>query len=159
MTTRILALAVAALVLPGALLAEGTHEGGHGHVAMAIGAPANGAPDRTIEIRMSETDNGAMIFEPATLDVSAGEIVRLKITNDGESPHEFVMDTMPMIEEHKALMERFPEMEHDDPNAVRLEPGETGEILWTFGKAGQFQFACLLPGHYDAGMHGPLTIN
>lgn len=159
MNTGILAIVIAVAALPSGLLAAGTHDGGHGHAAMAIGAPAEGAAAHTIEIRMVETDEGAMIFEPAALDVSAGETVRLRITNDGENPHEFVMDTMPMIQEHTALMERFPEMEHDDPNAVRLEPGETGEILWTFGKAGQFQFACLLPGHYDAGMHGPLTIN
>lgn len=159
MNTRILAIAIAVAALPSGLLAAGAHGGGHGHAAMAIGAPAEGAPARTIEIRMAETDEGAMIFEPATLDVSAGETVRLKITNDGENPHEFVMDTRHLIEEHKALMERFPEMEHDDPNAVRLDPGQTGEILWTFGQAGQFEFACLIPGHYDAGMHGPLTVN
>lgn len=158
MKTRILALALAALALPGALCAEGMHGDGQGHAAMAIGAPAEGAADRTIEIRMSEREDGAMIFEPAALNVSAGETVRLKITNDGETEHEFVMDTMAMIQEHKALMERSPEMDHDDPNAVRLDPGETGEILWTFGKAGRFEFACLLPGHYESGMHGSLTV-
>jgi len=56
-------------------------------------------------------------------------------------------------------LEKFPEMEHDDPNAVRLEPGEEAEIIWTFGEAGTFEFACLLPGHYEAGMHGPIIIN
>ncbi|NDW02705.1 plastocyanin/azurin family copper-binding protein, partial [Salipiger sp. PrR002] len=30
---------------------------------------------------------------------------------------------------------------------------------WTFGEPGTFEFACLLPGHYEAGMHGPLTVN
>ncbi|WP_091843976.1 cupredoxin domain-containing protein [Palleronia pelagia] len=154
-----LALALVAAALPTGLMAAGTHAGGHGHAAMAIGSPAESEPTRTIEIRMAETEDGRMIFEPASLDVSEGETVRLAITNTGALPHEFVMDTLPNVEEHKALMERFPEMEHDDPNAVHLEPGESGEILWTFAEAGTFQFACLIPGHYDAGMHGPLIVN
>jgi uncharacterized cupredoxin-like copper-binding protein len=56
-------------------------------------------------------------------------------------------------------MEEFPEMEHDDPNAVRLEPGATGEILWTFSNTGTFEYACLILGHYEAGMYGPATVN
>ncbi|MEO9960025.1 MAG: hypothetical protein ABJF07_06990, partial [Nisaea sp.] len=56
------------------------------------------------------------------------------------------------------VMERFPEMEHADPNSISLQPGETGEILWTFTNTGDFEFACLIPGHYESGMHGPLTV-
>lgn len=157
--------------LPCAALAAGTHAGGHGHdkaghvqdgghhAMMKIGQPAKAAPTRTIEITMRETEDGRMIFEPGDLKFTPGETVRLKITNAGETDHEFVMDTVHAIEEHKALMEKFPEMEHDDPNAVRLRPGETGEILWTFGEAGTFKYACLIPGHHDAGMHGPLHVN
>ena len=92
------------------------------------------------------------------LSFAAGETVRLVITNKGELEHEFVMDTVEANAEHKELMARFPEMEHDDPNAVRLQPGETGEILWTFTNAGEFEFACLMLGHYEAGMHGPLNV-
>ena len=91
--------------------------------------------------------------------IKAGETVRLAIENIGEQEHEFVMDTVAAVAEHKELMNKFPEMEHDDPNAVRLAPGEKGEIVWTFVNAGSFQFACLIPGHYEAGMHGPLSVN
>ena len=66
---------------------------------------------------------------------------------------------MAAVAEHKELMNEFPEMEHDDPNAVRLAPGEKGEIIWTFANAGSFQFACLIPCHYEAGMHGALSVN
>lgn len=172
MTTRTLFGAIVLLAaLPGAGLAAGDHKGGHGHgttghghgdghqAMMEIGQPATGEPTRTVEITMRETDDGRMIFEPGDLSFAPGETVRLKITNAGETDHEFVMDTMHAIDEHKALMEKFPEMEHDDPNAVRLQPGETGEILWTFGQTGTFGYACLIPGHYDAGMHGPLHVN
>lgn len=57
------------------------------------------------------------------------------------------------------MMERFPEMEHDDPYSVRFESGSSGEIVWTFTNAGSFEFACLIPGHYEAGMHGPILVN
>jgi len=50
------------------------------------------------------------------------------------------------------------DMEHDDPNSVRLDEGASGEVIWTFSNAGTFEFACLIPGHYEAGMHGPITV-
>lgn len=160
-------LAAALVITPAAALAEGTHAGGHGAAAPAahghagvasIGAPADaGTATRTIAVSMMETDRG-MVFEPAAIAVQRGETVRLVIANDGQLVHEFVMDSRHEIEEHKALMERFPEMIHDDPNSVSLEPGAQGEIVWTFTEAGTFEFACLIPGHYDAGMHGPLTV-
>ena len=155
MKTGLAVLLVA--LAPGAALAAGNHAGGHG---MAIGAEAETAPSRTVEVVMREDYEGetAYIYEPGELSFEAGETVRLHIVNAGEQEHEFVMDTPDGISEHKALMEKFPEMEHDDPNSVRLQPGEEGEILWTFENAGTFEFACLLPGHYEAGMHGPLTV-
>ncbi len=126
---------------------------------MEIGHPGDKAKvRRTIRVVMKETDDGDMLFEPASLSIKQGETVRLKFANKGEIEHEFVMDVHEGILEHRALMEKFPEMEHDDPNAIRLEPGETGEIVWTFAKAGEFGFACLVPGHYDAGMKGSLKV-
>lgn len=158
-TMQALIGAAAIAMLPFAAEAAGNHAGGH-HDAMAIGEPGKAAQaSRTIAVSMRETHDGAMVFEPSRIEVGAGETVRLAITNDGETAHEFVMDGMDEIQEHKALMEKFPEMEHDDPNAVRLQPGESGEIVWTFGKSGEFEFACLIPGHYESGMHGPLVVS
>ncbi|WP_424934438.1 cupredoxin domain-containing protein [Amaricoccus macauensis] len=167
-----LVLTLGLALLPAVALAAGEHAGGHGempgHVdggghghGMAIGEPAHGSPSRTVKVTMREDYEGEeiYIFEPDELNFEAGETVRLHIVNAGEEAHEFVMDTMAANAEHKELMERFPEMEHDDPNAVRLEPGEEADIVWTFATPGTFEFACLLPGHYDAGMHGPLTVN
>ena len=115
--------------------------------------------DRTVEVSMVETENAEMLFEPSDLSFEKGETVRIVITNTGYLEHEFVLDTSEEITEHKAVMEEFPDMEHDDPNAVRLEPGETGEIVWTFANDGAFEYACLIPGHYESGMHGPLVVN
>ena len=153
MKTTITALILA--LSPAAAMADGKHD-------MAMCGPAgHHKPTRTVEVIMKEDYDADLVFvyEPKELTFKAGETVRLHIVNKGAEVHEFVMDTMEANAEHKALMAKFPEMEHDDPNAVRLEPGEEAEIVWTFGKAGSYEFACLIPGHYEGGMHGPLTVN
>ena len=73
--------------------------------------------------------------------------------------HEFVLDEKAKNAEHRELMMKFPEMEHDDPNAIRLEAGEKGNIVWTFSNTGTFEFACLIPGHYESGMHGAVEVS
>ncbi len=155
---KIILPTLALLLTPTLSWAEGTHAGGH---KMMLGEPAHGHATRTVKVIMKEDYDAekVYIFDQKELSFAAGETVRLHIVNAGEEVHEFVMDTAEANAEHKALMEKFPEMEHDDPNAVRLEPGEEAEIIWTFGEAGTFEFACLLPGHYEAGMHGPIIIN
>ena len=100
-----------------------------------------------------------MVFEPTTLSFKKGETVRLLLTNKGQTDHEFVMDSHEGNQKHKKAMEKYPDMEHADPNAIRLEPGKTGEIIWTFANPGSFEFACLIPGHYEAGMKGELTVD
>jgi len=115
--------------------------------------------DRTIDVTMKETEYGEMVYTPSDMQFKAGETVRLVITNEGELEHEFVLDTPEKNQEHKALMAKFPEMEHDDPNAIRLMPGASGEIVWTFANAGTFEYACLMLGHYESGMHGPVVVN
>ncbi len=155
------ALIAAALIaaFPGAAVAAGNHAGGHGEAGMmAIGKPGAAAEvKRTVTITMMENEEG-MVFEPSSLAIEEGETVRLKFVNKGELDHEFVMDVHEGIIEHKALMEKFPEMEHADPNSIKLAPGKTGEIIWTFAKAGDFGFACLIPGHYDSGMKGQISV-
>lgn len=138
--------------------AGGTHGGGHDN-AMEVGTPAT-AQDATTPIAVSlfETDDGEMLIEPRQLDFKAGETVLFTITNNGDYEHEFVLDTIDNNVKHKELMQQFPEMEHADPNALRLQPGESGTIAWTFSNAGTFEFACLIPGHYESGMHGELTV-
>jgi uncharacterized cupredoxin-like copper-binding protein len=110
---------------------------------------------RTIKIQLSDD----MRFSPDTIDVKQGETVRFVFTNTGEVMHEFVLGTKPMLEEHAALMKRFPNMEHDEPYMAHVASGKTGEIIWTFNLAGDFDFGCLLPGHYEAGMVGKVTVS
>lgn len=156
MKTAIFGLILAALASPA--LASGSHAGGHGE-AMAVGEPGNKAnATQTIRITMKETEDGKMIFTPAVFKVRKGQTVKFAIKNAGELDHEFVLDQEDKIMEHKAVMEKFPEMEHDDPNAIRLAAGKSGEIIWKFTNDGTFKIACLVPGHYDAGMHGDVTV-
>jgi uncharacterized cupredoxin-like copper-binding protein len=66
---------------------------------------------------------------------------------------------MAELKKHAALMQKFPSMEHEDPNAVTVEPGKTGTLIWQFTRAGKFDFACLVPGHFEAGMIGRIEVS
>jgi uncharacterized cupredoxin-like copper-binding protein len=131
---------------------------GHSHAAFSAGQPGNSKkPSRVVEITMSE-GNGKMLFSPSRIEVKRGEQVRFVLVNAGELDHEFVLATPEENLQHAEAMKKNPDMEHDDPNAKKLEPRKSGEILWRFTKRGEFQFACLIPGHLDAGMHGKIIV-
>ncbi len=126
-----------------------------GQHASALGKPAAlNAATRTVEISMDDT----MRFIPASINVKRGETVRFVVRNLGKTKHEMVLGTANELKKHADLMLKFPQMEHDDPNAVSVEPGKTGEFAWTFRKSGRFTFACLVPGHFEAGMTGRITV-
>ena len=110
---------------------------------------------RTVEFRM--TDN--MRFTPDKIEVKQGETVKLIIKNSGAVMHEFVLGTKKELEEHAALMLKFPNMEHDEPYMAHVPAGKTAEIIWTFNRPGNFDFACLIAGHYQAGMVGKITVS
>ena len=125
-----------------------------GHAAL-IGVPGVAAKvSRTIQIEASDS----MRFTPANIRVKRGETIRFVVKNTGKLKHEMVLGTGKALKEHAALMLQFPEMEHSDPNQVSVEPGKTGEIVWKFTKAGKFDFACLQPGHFAAGMVGKVAV-
>lgn len=139
-----------------------THEGGNGSDAgHSLGeSAAINVATRTIDVSMIETDVGRMLFEPSLIEVQPGETVRFVISNDGMIEHEFVFDTPAEIIAHKdeMMMDAAHDMPHDTDNAITLHPGESGELAWTFANTGVFEFACLIPGHYEAGMFGPLVV-
>ena len=109
---------------------------------------------RTINITM--TDN--MRFTPDKIEVKQGETIKFLLKNDGKMLHEMVIGTKKVLEEHAALMLKFPTMEHDEPYMAHVPVGKTGEIIWTFNRAGDFDFACLIAGHYQAGMVGKIMV-
>jgi uncharacterized cupredoxin-like copper-binding protein len=98
----------------------------------------------------------AMRFKPATIKVKRGETIRFLARNTGKVKHEMVLGTIGELKKHAELMRKFPEMEHADPNQVSVGPGKTGELIWQFTRAGTFDFACLQPGHFEAGMVGKI---
>jgi len=110
---------------------------------------------RTIEVGMTDD----MRFSPARIDVKRGETVRFVLKNNGKLMHEFVIGTKQELDEHAALMVKFPNMEHDEPYMAHVAPGKTGEIVWNFNRAGAFDFACLIAGHYQAGMIGRIEVS
>ena len=149
--------AFVATLLAAPAYAAGSHAGGHDD-EMALGKAGEASQvTRTVEVSMVETDDGRMVFEPKTIDVKEGETVRFTFQNKGELPHEFVMDTSGSIQEHKEVMERFPEMEHADPNSISLQPGETGEtepegetVMRPMSSAQAAAILCGVPGSIEA---------
>ena len=150
--------AIAALAASGAAFASGNHAGGHGHDEggeTAIGKPGVAAQaKRTINIDMGDN----MRFTPSNIQVKQGETVRFVVKNTGQIKHELSMGTEKELLEHLEQMRKFPDMEHDEPSKVTLQPGKQGEIVWQFTKGGAVNFACLMPGHYEAGMKGVVQV-
>ena len=114
-------------------------------------------PARVVKIKMFE-GSGKMGYEPARLEVRRGEQIRFVLQNEGEEDHEFILATARENRKHAEVMKKNPEMEHDDPNGKRVLPHRNDEIVWKFTKRGTFEFACLIPGHYDKGMFGRITV-
>lgn len=166
-------------VLPAFAMASGDQAGGHdmgaGHATehhegvsdgkggMAhdnheadTGRPGDPAKvSRTVEVMMDDT----MRFSPDHLKFKAGETVRLVVHNAGKIRHEMVIGSMDELKEHAAMMRGNPAMQHAESNMVTLAPGEQGDVIWQFDKPGTFDFACLVPGHLEAGMTGKIEVN
>jgi len=140
------------------------HAHGHG-TGFAAGRP--GAPDevdRTIRIEAQD-----IAFSAPRITVRAGETVRFVIENTGEMVHDFTVGTIATQAAHRAkmaeMMAHHPDPEammaahdHGGANAVMLAPGATEELIWTFERAEDIEFACNVPGHYEAGMHGDIAV-
>ncbi|MEO6746243.1 MAG: cupredoxin family protein [Caldimonas sp.] len=129
-----------------------SHEHGDNDAIGLAGDPKR--VNRTVKVGMSDS----MRFAPASVAVRQGETIRFLVRNDGKIKHEMVLGTEKELKEHYELMKKFPEMEHADPQMVTVAPGKTGEIFWRFTKAGKVDFACLQPGHFDAGMKGMVNV-
>lgn len=131
---------------------------GHGDEqaqAAAIGEPGEPAKvDRTIQVTMDDT----MRFHPDDIAVRPGETVRFLVHNEGRVRHEMMLGTMHELEEHAAMMRKMPGMKHTEPNIVSLAPGQQGRIVWKFPAAGTVNFACMEPGHMEAGMKGRVVV-
>lgn len=134
---------------------EGHHASGHGQSDDGIGKVGNPKKiSRTVEIVAGDN----MRYSPDQINVKEGETIRFVVQNTGKLKHEMVLGTRKELMEHAALMQKFPEMEHADANMLSLLPGKTGEIVWQFTHNGTVDFACLQPGHMEAGMVGKVVV-
>lgn len=153
---------LAAGLLTGLLVTNVLAEAGepdHAHKVFAAGEPGDASkPFRVVEIAMTEGD-GTMAYDPTSVAVKVGEQVKILLTNKGALDHEFMLDSVEKNAKHRIAMQKNPEMEHADPNGRRLKPAGTSEIFWKFSKAGTFEFACLIPGHSEAGMKGVIVVS
>jgi uncharacterized cupredoxin-like copper-binding protein len=155
--------------------AAGLHIDGH-DAKPNIGIPGKTSDaSRTIEIKMFDN-----YYEPENISVSEGETILFVVKNAGELVHEFNIATSAMHAAHQEEMMKMMEhgalesdkinhemmkmdmgggktMEHSDPNSILLEPGKSGEVVWKFIKASALEFACNIPGHYEAGMMGEIN--
>lgn len=160
MTKSPLLLAALALALAAAAPAwshgDGTgakkHQAVKEQKAWGIAGDAPGA--RTIAIRMGDD----MRFAPDRIEVREGETVRFVVHNGGKLLHEMVIGTPDELREHAELMKKFPKMEHAEPYMTHVKSGRKGELVWNFNRPGTFQFACLIPGHFEAGMVGTIVV-
>ncbi len=112
------------------------------------------AARRSIEIAMSDD----MRFTPSNIEVKQGETVKFIVRNKGKVLHEMVIGDRKTLDEHAALMVKFPGMEHDEPYMAHVPAGKESSLVWNFNRPGDFDFACLIAGHYQAGMVGKIKV-
>jgi len=138
----------------------GSEPAGHHHEMEGFSVGEPGDPKellRIIQVTIEERD-GKMLYVPAQVEIREGETIKFVIYNNGELDHEFVLASTEENLEHAEMMMKNPKMRHADPNATRVAPKQTSEIIWKFTNAGQFEFACLIPGHRDAEMFGTVDV-
>jgi len=166
---QIIFMAITALALPATTFASGNHShehtqdsGNHSHEhaqdseETAIGKPGVVAGvTRTITIEMNDN----MRYTPSDIHVRQGETIRFLVKNSGQLKHELTLGTQQELLEHLEVMKKYPDMVHDEPNKITLAKGQQGEIIWQFTRAGTVNFACLMPGHFEAGMHGTVNVD
>jgi uncharacterized cupredoxin-like copper-binding protein len=144
----------------GAAAHGSSHDASHGQKAAEVVETAFGGTgdpsrvSRTIRIEMRDT----MRFSPDAIEVRKGETIRFEVVNAGAALHEMVIGTDEELEKHAEMMKKFPGMEHEEPYMAHVDPGKAGAIVWQFSRPGEFRFACLVPGHFEAGMLGRITV-
>ena len=129
-------------------------------VAVALAAcssggssPSPSAAARTVKV----TTTDQMRFEPSAFEFAVGETVIFEVTNAGLVVHEFYVGTPEEQASHEEEM-KSGHSTHDHQNSLSVDPGQTRTLQLTFAKAGSLEVGCHVPGHWDAGMRGALTV-
>jgi len=151
--STILVAASFAAISTGAL-ASGSHAGGHSEETAIGKAGVASKATRTVTVEMADS----MRYTPSEIQVKKGETVRFVVKNVGKVRHELSLGTEKELLEHLEQMKKNPGMEHDEPSKITLDAGKQGDIVWQFPQAGTVNFACLMPGHFEAGMKGQVKV-
>lgn len=156
-----LALAVSTALLLGlrTVQADQGHHHTHdhdGHMQSPAGGPGQ-ASKVTRVIAVHALDQ--MRFEPSEFEVKSGQTVRFEVTNIGKVRHEFGIGTHDEQAAHAEMMLADPDMRHEDGRMITIEPGETKQLVWRFGKPGVYEVGCQIPGHYPAGMMARVVVS
>ena len=158
--TRMLAVVVLAGVATGVAQAQGNDGAASKKQAASAEQKTFGIAgdpkrvDRTVDIRMTDR----MRYEPSDITVKVGETIRFRHRNVGRVMHEMVIGTREDLEQHAQLMRKQPGMEHAEPYMTHVPAGKGGQMVWQFNRVGDFEFACLIPGHFAAGMRGTIQV-
>jgi len=126
------------------------HAHGPGSHASAVGGPGDATAVNRI-VRVDLLDSMRFAFDKP-LDLQRGDVVRFVVTNRGQIRHEFSIGNEKEQSAHRAMMRKMPDMVHEDPNTVTVEPGGSKELVWRFDGEDPVVFACNIPGHAEAGM-------
>ena len=156
---RIKRLAIAAIVIfaaPVAVGCGGDDEGDGGQATtpeptatQTTTQPA--AASRALTIRMTE-----FAFDPKDTSAKAGKVT-ITAPNDGKVVHELVL--LKTDEDPAALPKKGDEVDESTSvgEIADVEPGSTKKATFKL-TPGKYAMVCALPGHYEGGMYGSLTV-
>lgn len=113
----------------------------------------------TVVLTMSEYK-----FEPKNLEFETGKLYKLVIKNIGHTKHEIDSASI----SHLAYTRKIQVLDSKGAlvaeikgSPAEIEVGAGYEVEWWFvpiaTTSGKEEFVCLLPGHYESGMHGTMT--
>jgi uncharacterized cupredoxin-like copper-binding protein len=101
-----------------------------------------GSTSSTTEVvegaREVEVDAGDLWFDPATVEMVAGEPVNLRLVNTGEAFHDLTIPAANVV--------------------LAAEPGEQAAGAIEFAEPGRYEFFCSVPGHAQAGMRATIVV-
>lgn len=87
-------------------------------------------------------------FSPSTIAVARGETVTFVVTTMGPLVHEFMVGPAAAVAADQ----------QGTPEVADIGMMQSKSLTYTFDGSGPYAFACHAAGHYEAGMHGTVTV-
>ena len=106
-----------------------------------IGGAVSRGLDERVGQKEVRIEAGEYYFKPNVIEVEAGQLLKLMITNTGEAEHEIEIFAKGLI------LEQI------------LPVGQTVPVYLDLRYPGTVPFICDMPGHLGGGMHGKITVH